>query len=156
MRIVHKTVCQKMPGERSGVGLTCVGTCSSFFARGLARPQLISLACCNRYVPKTPTVESVGGNVAARENYCEVDGRATLCVEGIDNQDANLRPHKSVASHGVTMTLAEKLQTYIDAGVADKIKAIKLGDEIALARPSGNSSVNCTTCVTTAATAAEL
>lgn len=36
-------------------------------------------------------------------------------------------------------TLEQKLQTYIDAGVGDQIRVIKLGDEIGLSRPTGNN-----------------
>jgi hypothetical protein len=39
-----------------------------------------------------------------------------------------------------TLTLRQLLQQYVDAGVADKIRAIKLGDEIGLPRPPSNSS----------------
>jgi hypothetical protein len=87
------------------------------------------------FVPKTPTASSAD----EVDVTCEVDGRASLCAEGIDNQDVNLRPYGALTNRrSPGMTLAAKLQTYIDAGVAGKIRAIKLGDEISLPRPSGN------------------
>lgn len=55
--------------------------------------------------------------------------------------DENVRANERCLHRSPTQTLREVLQGYIDRGLASKIRAIKLGDEITLARPSGNASV---------------
>lgn len=81
------------------------------------------------YVPKNAA--------SGQRELCSLDGRATECVDGYGRHDMSVSSTDQ-AWRPPPMTLAQKLQTYIDAGVGDKIRAIKLGDEIALPKPSGN------------------
>lgn len=72
------------------------------------------------------------GNVARQTPQC--------VARGTPDRDCS----ETTADHAFggkpTSTLREVLQGYIDDGVGDKIHVIKLGDEIALNRPTGNSS----------------
>lgn len=75
------------------------------------------------YVPKNAA--------SGQDKLCDLDGRATECVDGYGRRGMHIDTIDQ-ARAPPAMTLEQKLQTYIDAGVGDKIRAIKLGDEIGL------------------------